>query len=472
MTIKAKYQLHPVPSLNGNPLTEAIQIHTDGADVRSHLMQMPDIGQDIWRLPSVYQGVELRKLDRLHVPVPYLSALYNKFASLILDSYSKYNPLTAEVNRLQMQAAIAAGNNKYLQGNLATRTTAPSVLVSGVSGTGKTTTIRRVLSAIPQVISHESYNGNAFKQDQLVWLSFDLPATASIKGLALNFFEAVDVALGTDYYNEWKDKSHRTIERHLGQIQVITLTHYLGLVHIDELQFMLEYRKSKGAPSFITIEALFNKLGIPIVLSCTSTGRNSLLIDKNSADFTTTRRLLSDREFKFSIYRLKDSFFNEMFEALFSPLLSTDGKVPGNDFKINFHFYTCGLPAVMTRLAYLHHETIAQLRANNPENERRYQTNDVSRLGQVFKNQFGLISKALDNLRAGNTDAFEQEVLKSESGKGCFTNKEIGEAVEMKRKKTANTMVIDNADAPGVPTIISDIDKDAMNEFINGDTNG
>jgi hypothetical protein len=33
-------------------------------------------------------------------------------------------------------------------------------------------------------------------------------------------------------------------------------------------------------------------------------------------------------------------------------------------------------------------------------------------------------------------------------------------------------MVIDNADAPGVPTIISDIDKDAMNEFINGDTNG
>lgn len=343
--------------------------------------------------------------------------------------------------------------------------------MSGESGTGKTTTIRRVLSAIPQVISHESYKGIVFKQDQLVWLSFDLPGTASIKGLALNFFEAVYVALGTGYYNEWKDKSHRTIERHLGQMQVIALTHHLGLVHIDELQFMLEYRKSKGAPSFITIEALFNKLGIPIVLSCTSTGRNSLLIDKKSPDFTTTRRLLTDREYKFSIYQLKDKFFNEMFEALFPPVLSTDGKVPGIEFKMDFHFYTCGLPAVMTRLAYLHHETIAQLRANKPEDEQRYQTNDVTRLGKVFKNQFGLISKALDNLRAGNTDAFEQEVHKSESGKGCFTNKEIGKAVEIKRKNAAKKIVVDTVDVPGVPPVISAIDKNAMNEFINGDIN-
>jgi hypothetical protein len=472
MKINARYQLHPVSSLNGNPLTESIPVCTDKTALRSQLTHIPDIGQNIWELPEVYQQVELKKLDRLHLPAPYIHALYNKFMSLILDGYSKYNPFSADVNRLQMEAAIAARDNKFLQGDIIARTTAPSVLIHGESGSGKTTATRRALSIIPQVIEHEDFRGKPFKQDQLVWLSFDLPSTASTKGLALNFFAAVDLALGTTYYDEWKDKSQRTVERHLGQMQVISLTHHLGLVHIDELQFMLEYRKSKSAPSFITIEALFNKLGIPIVLSCTSMGRNMLLNDTKSFDFTSTRRLLNDREYKFSTYRLEDSFFNEMFEALFPRVLSTDGDMPGEEFKQRFHFYTCGLPAIMTRLAYLHHETIAQLRVKNPSTAQNHQTNDINRLGSVFKNQFSLISRALQNLRSGNIGEYEKTLAGATSGKGGFTKKEIKEAIGKRRKGSAKELVIDKLEVPGVPPIVSAIDKTAIPELINGDANG
>ena len=472
MKINAKYQLHPVSSLNGNPLTEAIPVCTDKEALRSQLTHIPDIGQNIWELPEVYQQVELKKLDCLHLPVPYVDALYNKFMSLILDGYSKYNPFSADVTRLQIQAAIAARDNDFLQGNLVNRTTAPSVLIHGESGSGKTTATRRALSIIPQVITHEHYQGKPFKQDQLVWLSFDLPSTASIKGLALNFFAAVDLALTTTYYDDWKDKSQRTVERHLGQMQVIALTHHLGLVHIDELQFMLEYRKSKSTPTFITIEALFNKLGIPIVLSSTSSGRNLLLNDTKSFDFTTTRRLLNDREYKLSIYRLGDSFFTEMFKALFPRVLSTENNIPSDEFKQKFHFYTCGLPAIMTRLAFLHHETIIQLRARKPDKAQKYNTNDINLLGRVFKNQFSLISGALQNLRTGNIEEYETAVTGVDRGRGCFTNKEITEDNKVSRKNTAKELELNKLDVPGVPPIVGVIDKKAMNEFLKGDANG
>jgi energy-coupling factor transporter ATP-binding protein EcfA2 len=458
--------------LNGNPLTEAITVFTDKDSIYDELTHIPVISQNIWDLPDIYQQVELKKIDRVHIPVPYIYALYNKFMSLILDGYSKYNPFSAEVNCLQMEAAIAARKDKFLNGEMLARTTAPSVLIHGESGSGKTTAIRRALSIMPQVIEHENYSGKSFKQDQLVWLSFDLPSTASIKGLALNFFAAVDLALGTNYYDDWKDKSQRTVERHLGQMQVIVLTHHLGIVHLDELQFMLDYGKSKNAPSFITIEALFNKLGIPIILSCTSTGRNMLLNDEKSVDFTSTRRLLNDREFKFSTYRLEDPFFNEMFEALFPPILSTDGDIPNREFKQKFHFYTCGLPAIMTRLAYLHHETIAQLRVKSPSKAQNYQTNDINRLGSVFKNQFSLISRALQNLRSGNIVEYEKTLAVANGGKGGFTKKEIKEAIGKRRKGSAKELVIDKLEVPGIPPIVSAIDKDAMSEFINGDANG
>lgn len=309
MRIDAQYNQHQVKEFNTNPLTSAIPVFTDKKSVLSTLTVLPSIGENYWDLPEVYQQTELLKLDLIHVPVPQLYALYNKFMSLILHAYSLYNPLSPVTNKLQLDIAKAARENVLFTDGHARRTTANSVLVSGHSGTGKTTTIRAGLSLIPQVIEHESFDGKPFKQDQLVWVSFDLPATSSIKGLALSFFLAVDYALGTSYYEEWKDKGNsRTVERHQSQMQLIAVTHHLGLVHIDEIQFMLSYKSQRDAPSFITLESLFNKLGIPVILSCTSIGRECLFVDKKRMDFTTVRRLVNNREFRFSTYRLSDPF--------------------------------------------------------------------------------------------------------------------------------------------------------------------
>ena len=310
-----------------------------------------------------------------------------------------------------------------------------------------------------------------FRQDQLVWVSFDLPATSSSKALALNFFAAVDNTLGTNYYQEWKDKGHRSVERHLGQMQLIAVTHHLGLVHIDEIQFMLKYSKQKDSPSFNIIEALFNKLGIPIVLSCTSQGRESLLADNKRADFTTARRMLNNREFLFLTHSIKDRFFNEMFDALFASELCSSEAALGNDFREKFHYLSCGLPAVMARLAYLHHETVSQLRAKFPEKAESYQTDDITRLEKVFNSQFSLVSTALKNLRTGNVSNFEEQIEKDEQGNICLTNEEVKKAKDKRRVKAVKDVPINSQTPFGMPEPVLPIDVKGMHKYLEGDMN-
>lgn len=454
MKIKANYKTHPVDAYNENPLTEVIRVYLDDETIRQKLTIKPNIQDDLWQLPPVYQKGVLRKLTELHIPAPKIFELYEKFVILTLESYALNNPMSADTVRLQMEAATSAKNDQMMSSSISSRTTAPSVLVYGHSGTGKTTLIRQALSLMPQVVEHDSYNGKVFKQEQLVWLSFDLPSTASTKGLALNFFQAVDEALGTEYYLHWKDKSHRTVERHLGEIQVIALTHHIGIVHIDELQFMLKYGKAKSAPSFTTIEALFNKLGIPIVLSSTTAGRDIFLSGQNSPDFTTIRRLLTDREYMVPTYSLKGSFFRPLFNELFSKVVCTDHGIPDESFITQFHHHTCGLPAMMIRLACLHHETIVSMRKKDSKNMEHYQTNDSALLDAVFKDQFSLISNSLDKLRSGNVNGFEKDIAETNSSDSCFTNSEISKAREESRIKASKDIEIDNTTPLGIPTVI------------------
>ena len=466
MKTEAIYRKHPLESLNGNPLTEAIEVIANKDELTQKLTFIPCYEKNLADVTAVYQQVLLESLEKIHVPAPYLYGMYNKFMGLILDGYSKYLPYSAETNRLQMAIALAARKGELVDEKLVSRTTAPSVFVHGHSGVGKTKGIRSVLKVIPQVIKHNKFEDKIFRQDQLVWISLDMPSTPSTKGLALNFFKAVDEALDTDFYEQWKDKSNFSVDRHLSQMQSIALAHHLGIVHIDELQFMLKYKNSKNAPSFTTIEALFNKLGIPIVLSSTTSGREMFLSDTKSPDFTVTRRLLTNREYQFSLYSVEDSFFNSLFDALFPESFCTDAKQPNEKFKQVFCYLTCGLPAMMTRLAILHHETVMTVRAKKPHETHKYYTGNLELLKQVYSNQFSLISGALDNLRAGNTSSFEDGVNKHNEKEHSLTNVEVKQASKAKREKVKKSSPDMVPDPLGIPPAFMDINPQAMLNFI------
>jgi hypothetical protein len=427
MRMIAEYKPHPVAKYCGNPLTEALTIIGDKITLLANVERKIE-KVDFWTLDPIYQQALLQGFEQIHIPTPQFGSLYNKFMSLLLHTYSQVHPFSAANQKNKYELASYTTDSKALwirELQLTGRTTAPSIIVHGLSGIGKTTEIRTALSCIPQVLEHHNYNGRQYRQDQLVWISIDLPSTPSIKALALNFFLAVDNALGcTVYYDEWSKKANASVDKHLNAMRQIAMVHELGLIHIDELQFMLRYSKSKDSPTLQMLEALFNKIGIPIILSCTTQGL--ALFDMSSSstglmqDMTTTRRMLNDREYKFDIHKINSPYFKALYNSFFPDFLQWPGIALDEDFFKRFHFFSCGLPAIMARLAHMYHETHLQLRERNSTKI----PSCVELLEHVYKHQFKLIDPALKQLRRNQAAQYEAAITNDGKEKASFSDSE------------------------------------------------
>lgn len=183
----AIYEAIPFPEFNNNPLVEALSClckpEFQAQALAGNTWWCP---ADFWQLPKMLRLSAITRLNSVHIPAPQLEAIYEKISTLLLNSYARRQPLAANALRVRHTIATALHEKRPLQHSL--MTTAHTCLICGPSGIGKTAAIRTILQAIPQVINHTEYQGVVFQQQQLVWISIDLPATPSIKALALNFF--------------------------------------------------------------------------------------------------------------------------------------------------------------------------------------------------------------------------------------------------------------------------------------------
>ncbi|RYY02351.1 MAG: hypothetical protein EOO53_12235 [Gammaproteobacteria bacterium] len=436
------YIKHPIEEFNNNPLTESLQVIETKVEITQLLTRVPTT--DIDNLSSFYRNARIGQLRNLHIPHHCSEFMYHKIMELILCGYSTKNPLDSKMTRAMYSVANSAKDKNYLTNGVPELTTAPSCLAHGPSGSSKSTTIRNTLSLIPQLIRHTSYNNVPFRQDQLVWISFDCAATASPKALALNFFKAVDKVLGTNYYDIWLTKNKLSVEAHFGNMQLIAITHCVGFVHIDELQFLLSYARTKDSPTLQTIEALFNKIGIPVLLTTTSAGLGLFKSTEpamgNIPNLTTPRRMLSEHEFKFNAFSLQSDEFNRLYDALYPPGLCVGRVLPGADFKKCFHSLSAGLPAVMTRLARLNHEYIWRLA--------KKETGDEQFLEGIYKSQFSIINEALKHLKNGDIKGYENAVPRGKNGNPIWTNDDAKQEESEKVPKVVPSIEDESRDAP------------------------
>ena len=429
--MEATYEALPLPNSAGNPLVEALHFlfkpEFQAQVISGNLQWCP---AEFWQMPKLFRFTVLGELNRIHVPAPQLETLYEKIVSHIINSYCLRNPLTAASNRLKHTLAVALKDKKTLPPVM--MTTASTMVLHGLSGGGKTSAIRWVLNGIPQVVFHREYSGKPYQQAQLLWISIDLPATPSIKALALNFFHAVDKALGTEYHHEWSKRNRDSVDQHILGMKLAAQIHDLGLVHIDEMQFMLNYARSKDTPSMTLLEAIFNKLGIPMLLSTTTAGLQLFRADytvNGGADITIARRMLNDREIQFKPVAKNSPQFLSFIASLFPPESLLNCSELSSEFVDLFHRLSCGLPAIMLRLAKQYHEIFMQRADKKGLN--LTSTNDVKLLLSVYKNQFELIEPALNCLRRGMLDEYEMHAQNQATG--------VHEKPKTVRKKAAKS---------------------------------
>ena len=225
----------------------------------------------------------LETLDDLFVPCPSNMAFAISLDLMLRKGYRYRSPT------LPSTWSTLYGNPRPA--------TSPAMMLhmGGLSGTGKSRGIQRVLEGYKQTAVHAKFPGFVGPLAQLVWMKVDVPATGRLVDLALTLMMETDRALGTDLF---KDVLRKGTGRGLPLFNhwlSVAKRHFLGVLVLDEIQNLFSVApvkvrkvalrpgtaaeaplKVKDDEALKTILTLSNMWAIPLVLSGTPDGISAL----------------------------------------------------------------------------------------------------------------------------------------------------------------------------------------------------
>ena len=262
--ITARYIDAELEEYSGHPLINALPPINSADQIAKLLFRYPKITKEERALPShIRRHAMMRILDKFLYPTKYHSELEQTISCMIRSGYLSRNIADKSfVESLNAVDRVKAVNKRRNAGNEALVSS-----VIGCSGSGKSTAVEAILDCYDQAILHPEY-----QHVQLVWLKLECPHDGSVKSLCINFFRAVDKALNTDY-EDTHVKSRSSAESLLGDIARVSALHSIGILVIDEIQHLDEF-KSGGSERIINFfVALTNVIKIPVLFVGTPKAR-------------------------------------------------------------------------------------------------------------------------------------------------------------------------------------------------------
>lgn len=221
---------------------------------------------------------DLRILNLIK-PLAVRARTSRKVSLMIRGGYVGRNPKTGDLQR-----HLQNGYERVQSGDLnafrfeEAKSTAQSMLLIGCSGSGKTTSLERILDTYPQVIYHAKFNF-----EQVVYLKVDCSHNGSLKEICLNFFRALDKALGTNYEKTYGLKRRNGIETLLALMAQTANAHAIGLLVIDEIQHLSRSRSGGSQEMLNFFVTMVNTIGVPVMLIGTPKARDIFEADLRSA---------------------------------------------------------------------------------------------------------------------------------------------------------------------------------------------
>jgi len=256
---RATYHPQEIKSYQGNPLIEALPPIFDLNDAFRLLSVIPDYAEEERLLPLHLRFHQILNLEDVFVPLNNTLELEQKFSRLLRRGYVGRNPKSKKHVQFLKEMHNCIVNKKQLSISLDNRSKASSISILGLPGTGKTTSMDRILDQYPQVIIHPY----PFGITQIVWLKLNCPHDGSIKTLCLNFFMKIDEKIGTRYFDNYKRSNNSTLVIQMAHTARI---HGVGAIFLDEVQNLLAGSGEAKEEILNFLVTLVNEVGIPLVL--------------------------------------------------------------------------------------------------------------------------------------------------------------------------------------------------------------
>jgi len=282
--VVATYRKQVIPDFAGNPWIEALPDILSPEQVIEALSSYPPM-DPLERQLEPHLRIHLipQRLSQYFQPLEQHLVLYDAISSMIRGGYAERNPLSPCVIRRLSQT-----ENTEHRGNVyQPHSTAKSMALIGISGSGKTSSLNRILALFPQVIVHSEYQGRDFPRYQVTHIRLEAPYDGSLKALCLQLFSVIDTLLGTPYLDRYGNGRWST------NVMIPILSRLLqnmgtGILVVDEIQHLSLARSGGSAQVLNFFTTLINSAQIPVLLVGTPKSLKVL-----TSEFRQARRSLS-----------------------------------------------------------------------------------------------------------------------------------------------------------------------------------
>lgn len=304
--LEAQYIVGQIERYKNNPFIEALPLILEPQSFINILSGKVEFSEsDKNASASLRSHMLVGLMNNFFQPITRHVQLENKISILLREGYVGRN-----INDDNLIKKLQEGYQAIQNGEMASfsfkqrESTASSLAFIGCSGSGKTTTINRILATYPQCIYHPKHNFT-----QIVYLKIDCPHDGSLKSLCMHFFRAIDKVLDTNYEKKYGQKRY-SIETLMPLMGQLANHHAIGMLIIDEIQH-LSIGKSGGAEKMLNFfVTLVNTVNLPVVMIGTPKARFIF-----EGDFRSARRGAG----------LGSIFWEQMKEG--SNVVASDGRV-------------------------------------------------------------------------------------------------------------------------------------------------
>lgn len=289
--VEAIYTDQQVERLSGNPLIDALPEMKNFKEMYDGIKNYPQYNAKERFDNDILRLCYIQSLNELILPMAMHQRVYLNIELMFRIGYKHRNPIDKERKKIlnNTSKVIVDDNNKDKYRSIIEYNRKHTFVISngfsivGISGIGKTTTVKRILSNFPQVIKHINFKGEIFKRTQVVWLYLSCPPNCSIKAFCGSFFKALDAAVNESNYDKYYKDSFSTVRMKLNMISA-TEKYCIGGIFIDEIQHLTESKIGSDTILDFLVD-LDNVLSVPIVFIGTYKA-NSIL----QTDFRIARR--------------------------------------------------------------------------------------------------------------------------------------------------------------------------------------